>query len=392
MALVVLACLLVAAFLAIMPPGKGAIPQFADADGSVLPGSIAEKTWIDVDGVRIGMVNEGQDDSNPVLLVLGGGPGIPEYWIEHEWPCGLDRHFTVCWMDWRGTGLSFDASLDAATCTTERYVDDAIAVTDCLRDRFGQGKVYLMGHSFGTYVALQVLRNHSSLYAAYVGVSQITSGNREKVGYEKMLELCQQTGNRSLRDSLERYRDAIDTPDGTLDMGDPMVRRYFSGMRDKAMHKLSVGTRHDMTSVITGIFLPTLRAECYTIPERIGIWRGKTALSGSPVSNDALTFDAGELTSFDIPLYVFAGAHDETCDYGLQRKWFDAVEAPVKGFYTFENSAHSPLFEQPEKAMGIMTDDVLKGTAGKADEQQAGSPAVGTPSLTSWPPARLRSN
>jgi pimeloyl-ACP methyl ester carboxylesterase len=367
MAVAAMACLLVAAILVAMPPSVGTVPQFTDADGNVLPGSIAEKTWVDVDGARIGMVIEGQDASNPVLLVLGGGPGIPEYWMEHEWACGLDQHFTVCWMDWRGAGLSYDANLDPSTCTTERYVDDVVAVTDYLRDRFGQDRVYLMGHSFGTYMALQVLRDHSDPYAAYVGMSQITSGSREKVGYERMLQLCQQTGNRSLQQSLERYRDAIDTPDGTLDMGDPLVQRYFSHVRDEAMHSLGVGTRHDMSSVITGIFLPTLRATCYTIPERIGIWRGKAALVGSPVSDDALTFDAGDFTSFDVPVYVLAGVHDETCDYGLQREWFDAVEAPTKGFYTFDDSAHSPLFEEPDKAVGIMAGDVLSGANDEAD-------------------------
>ena len=221
MAFAAVACLLVVAFLAIMPPSMGAVPQLTDADGDVLPRSVAEKTWVDVDGARIGMVIEGQDASNPVLLVLGGGPGIPEYWMEYEWPSGLDQHFAVCWMDWRGAGLSFDANLDPSTCTTERYVRGVIAVTDYLRGRFGQDRVYLMGHSFGAYMALQVLRDHSELYTASVGMSQITSVSREKAGYERMLELCQQAGNRDLQDSLERYRSAIDAPDGALDMGDP---------------------------------------------------------------------------------------------------------------------------------------------------------------------------
>ncbi len=321
-----------------------------------------KKTWINIDGAKIGMVIEGGNDSNPVLLVLGGGPGIPEYWMEHERACGLDQHFTVCWMDWRGAGLSFDADLDPATCTTERYVSDVVAVTNYLRSRFSQDTVYLMGHSFGTYMALQVLRDHSEPYVAYIGMSQITSSGREKVGYKRMLELCRETGNRSVLRSLERYRDAIDTPDGTLDMDDPLVRRYFSGARDKAMHGLGVGTRHDMHSVITGIFLPTLRATCYTIPERINIWRGKATLTNSPVSDDALIFDASDFTSFDIPIYLFAGIHDETCDYGLQREWFDAVSAPTKHFYTFDNSAHSPLFEEPDKAVGIIVRDVLGRT------------------------------
>ena len=41
--------------------------------------------------------------------------------------------------------------------------------------------------------------------------------------------------------------------------------------------------------------------------------------------------------------------------------------APVKGFYTFERSAHSPMFEEPERTLTIIRDDVLTGGARLAD-------------------------
>jgi hypothetical protein len=39
----------------------------------------------------------------------------------------------------------------------------------------------------------------------------------------------------------------------------------------------------------------------------------------------------------------------------------------LRGFYTFEQSAHSPAFEEPEKALSILLADVLAGTNGLAD-------------------------
>ena len=83
------------------------------------------------------------------------------------------------------------------------------------------------------------------------------------------------------------------------------------------------------------------------------------------MSDDALAFDASDCTSFDVPIYILAGAHDETCD-GLPREWFDAVSVPVKGFYAFDVSAHSPLFEEPDRAVDIMVGDVLSGTNDEA--------------------------
>jgi hypothetical protein len=39
----------------------------------------------------------------------------------------------------------------------------------------------------------------------------------------------------------------------------------------------------------------------------------------------------------------------------------------VKGFYTFAHSAHSPLFEEPEKMLEILQQHVLAGTNNLAD-------------------------
>lgn len=43
------------------------------------------------------------------------------------------------------------------------------------------------------------------------------------------------------------------------------------------------------------------------------------------------------------------------------------LRALLKGFYTFEHSAHSPLFEEPEKTLRILLEDVLNRTNTRAD-------------------------
>jgi len=43
------------------------------------------------------------------------------------------------------------------------------------------------------------------------------------------------------------------------------------------------------------------------------------------------------------------------------------LKAPLKGFYTFEQSAHSPIFEEPEKMQKILREDVLAGKSSLAD-------------------------
>ncbi len=66
-------------------------------------------------------------------------------------------------------------------------------------------------------------------------------------------------------------------------------------------------------------------------------------------------------------VYFLIGRHDYTANADLSRAYFDAIEAPVKAFYLFGSSAHSPLFEEPERATAILLNDVLNGTAELAD-------------------------
>jgi pimeloyl-ACP methyl ester carboxylesterase len=70
--------------------------------------------------------------------------------------------------------------------------------------------------------------------------------------------------------------------------------------------------------------------------------------------------------SLEIPVY-FHGRYDYTCSYDLARQYFRQLDAPLKGFYTFEHSAHSPVLEEAEKARSILRDDVLTGSTARAD-------------------------
>ena len=60
-----------------------------------------------------------------------------------------------------------------------------------------------------------------------------------------------------------------------------------------------------------------------------------------------------------IPVYFFEGIYDYTCSYTEAKSYFENFKAPLKGFYTFQQSAHSPLFEESEKMQKVLREDVL---------------------------------
>ncbi|WP_291300522.1 alpha/beta fold hydrolase [Desulfosporosinus sp. BICA1-9] len=143
---------------------------------------------------------------------------------------------------------------------------------------------------------------------------------------------------------------------------------YYS-MRDAPMHKLGIGTTHKMKSVISGVFLPIMLHREYTLSEKIIIWRGKFLTTKTyDLWNKLVATDlTKKVQRLDIPVYFFHGIYDYTVSYSLAKDYFEELQVPMKGFYTFEQSAHSPLFEEPKKMQHILQEDVLVGVNNLAD-------------------------
>ncbi len=341
--------------LLVMSPGKPA--PITGADGKALAGSISEKTFINIHGVRQGMFIQSKDATHPVLLILHGG--MPEFFLTEKYPTGLEDVFTLVWWEQRGSGISYSADIPPETMTAEQMIADTIAVTNYLRNRFHQEKIYLMGHSGGSFIGIQAAVRAPELYYAYIGQAQMANQLKsEKLAYDYMLQQFKENGNSQMVRQLE-------AAPVTLEGGTPAAYR---AVRDQAMHSLGIGTIHTMHSVITGIFLPSWLSRDYTFVEKVNLWRGKAQAGISVLWDTMIKTDLSQqVTEFQIPVYFFSGRYDYTCNYSLGKDYFDKINAPVKGFYTFQQSAHSPMFEEPGIVQQIMREDVLNGTNRLAD-------------------------
>ncbi len=174
-----------------------------------------------------------------------------------------------------------------------------------------------------------------------------------------MLAEFKRTGNSGMVKKLE-------AAPVTIEGGVPQA--YVAMLRDQAMHMVGGGSMHTMNSVVTGIVLPSFASPQYTLTEKINTWTGKSRSGVAALFGTMITTDFSKsLTELTIPVYFLEGRYDLTCAYSVAKEYFEILKAPVKGFYTFENSAHSPIFEEPERAQQILREDVLKGTNSLAD-------------------------
>jgi len=362
--LIIPAVLLIVAFILIgvlLAYSPGNPEPFLDENGKLLAGSISEKVFVRINGVEQGMFIKSKDATHPVLLFIHGGPGMPEYWLTQRYPTDLEDYFTVVWWEQRGTGLSYSPDIPPETMTAEQFISDTLAVTNYLRERFGKEKIYLMAHSWGSYIGIQAAAREPELYYAYIGMGQISYQiQSEQLAYEYALEQYKKNGNMDMVQRLESAPPTITVP----------LPDAYEALRDEYMHGIGIGTTHDMKSVITGIFLPSWQFREYTLREKVNLWRGKFLSRSRNFSlwDKMQAMDLSQqVPELELPVYFFEGIYDYTCSYTLAKDYFEKLRAPVKGFYTFEQSAHTPLFEEPEKMQNILQEDVLVGANNLAD-------------------------
>jgi len=86
----------------------------------------------------------------------------------------------------------------------------------------------------------------------------------------------------------------------------------------------------------------------YRLRDKLNFFRG-TLFSVDSLWDDVMTTNLIETAgAIDIPVYFLQGEWDYQTPTPLARELFAAIEAPAKEYVVFENSAHSPIFEEPE--------------------------------------------
>lgn len=361
LSVIFISILALTAVLFIYSPGR---PEpYLDKNGQHISRSISEKTFVKIGGVKQGMFIRGRDINNPVLLYVHGGPAFPNYFLIDKFNPGLEDYFTVCYWEQRGGGLSYTPEVTLESMTFEQLSSDAVEVTNYLRKRFGKEKIFMMAHSGGTPIALMAAAKAPMLYSAYIAMAQIThQAESEKIAYKFISDQYQRRGNKKGLEELKKYP--------VLESDSYIIPFYKSLIRDESMHELGIGTMHKMNSVFFDIFVPVWTCKAYTLQEKINIWTSKFSfIKKTKLIEQLIETDfAAKVPRLEIPVYFFSGKYDLTVNKDLSKEYYERLSATVKGFYTFDRSAHSPIFEEPDKVRDIMIRDVLPQKADLVDK------------------------
>lgn len=312
------------------------------ADGGVLAGSVAELTRVSATGGELNVLIRGVSQARPVLLYLAGGPGGSEFGAMRRHGQALEQDFVVATLDQRGTGSSYDQLEPLATHTLTNAVADVIDVTNYLRTRFGQPRVYLVGQSWGSVIGVLAAQQRPDLFAAFVGVGQMVDlAETDRLFYDDTLAWARQGGNAGLVAQLE----AAGPPPYSNLLNYPMV---FA-------HEQEVfGYDHTPNAEGAGQMMENLPASEYSPLDMVNIVRGLLdtfAVLYPQLQDLDLRETAAEL---EVPVHLVEGRFEPRGRKDPARDWFEHLKAPTKQWVEFDTSGHRPIFEQPAEFAELM--------------------------------------
>ncbi|HEY5046494.1 MAG TPA: alpha/beta hydrolase [Rhizomicrobium sp.] len=317
----------------------------------VSPGGIDEQKKVTINGSDQWITVRGRDRNNPILLFIHGGPGAPEmptsWTFQNDW----EDWFTVVQWDQRGSGKTYLANEPAKiapTVTVPQMVSDAEAMVRYLRAAYRKDKIFVLGHSWGSFLGLSVARDHPEWLYAYIGMGQIIDSRRsEQLGYEHTLRAAENAQDAA---AIAELRAIAPYPekDGAVPIEKINVERKWSvKYGGLSWGRDSYDYYYDAAKL----------SPDYTDADRAAIGKG-SLLSLTRLVKGFTSADFEHVTRFRCPIIMFNGRHDDTVSAQVTADWFARVHAPVKKLIWFENSAHMMQIEEPGRVLVHLVEDV----------------------------------
>lgn len=316
------------------------------SDGGPAPGSITELSSVSLGGHDQALMIRGRSIENPVLLHLAGGPGGTDIGAMRA-DTGLEEHFIVVTWDQRGTGKSYAALEPVETLTLEQMVTDTIALSESLRGRFDEERIYLHGNSWGSTLGVLAVQRRPDLYHAFVGSGQMVSPRETDIMfYEDTLVWAAGTGDEGLVATLQAngpppYADILAYEPALSHEKD--WNAYPEYDTDLLLPATLFVPENDVMDRVNGLraFIDTFSV-LYPQLQEIDFRR--------------------DVPTLDVPVYLVIGAHEARGRAVLADEWFSMLEAPLKERIVFADSGHRPSFEAPAAFVEVMS-RVLAETA-----------------------------
>jgi pimeloyl-ACP methyl ester carboxylesterase len=300
-------------------------------------GPIREAAFVKLGGIDQWITIRGANRANPILLVVHGGPGDAQSVFPSLYE-GYEADFTVVQWDQRGAARTFRAN-PTAVPEPDRVIGDGVELAQYLARRFAR-PIIVVGHSWGSYLAVGMAQRRPDAFAACVGTGQVgTWTENVKAQFDFLLSHARAAGDHETVAKLEE----IGTPDPTS------AEQYFSWWSIRNPY-IAPSDRALIAKLVAGIKDDPATAELVGA----GMEFSGKALVGAMLAEDL----PRTVPRLDVPFIVIQGADDMITPTSVAASYFAVVQAPSKKMITIPNAGHFAIVTHVAEFRAALLRDV----------------------------------
>ena len=302
--------------------------------------TIISDKYIEINGCRQNILIMCTDPSNPVLLIVHGGPGCPDRPLIKKYSSSLSAFYTVVCWDQRGSGLSYVKE----HLTIDMLLSDLKAVVEYLREKYSQEKLYIAGHSWGAYLGVRFAYMCPDYVKYYIGTGQEISVILSET--DRYLFVREQAGKRNKTKVLKKL-DRFGEPEGYhYRYNDKKAKAYVAGLvLTYAGYFSKNGEKSPAGYILSYLRLYTGSYKLKTLELAKGIIKSLTTLYNEMDLNDSVSC----IKELKMPVLLISGEEDMICPVPTAQRWFDSLSAPEKKYVIIKNASHMVNFEKPDE-------------------------------------------
>jgi len=291
-------------------------------------------------GIQQWITIRAADRSKPVLLILHGGPGEVQSPLVSTY-APLEHDFVVVQWDQRGAGKTLGhAGASPQSVSLDLLIRDGIELTEYIKHDLHTNNVIVVGHSWGSFLGVHIVKRRPELFRAFVGTGQVVNWRgMVETQYRYALDRARAESNAAAVTELEAL--GIPAPD-KFDQY-LVMRRWLNGYL--APSDVQWLTRQDalVRSALTADDLNAYRQGFQTM----------TGLASTVFSMDvpSLGFD------FKLPFFLIQGRDDHITPLSLATSYFEKIKTPTKRMIIIDGAGHfAPMTHMQQFAAALRED------------------------------------
>lgn len=270
----------------------------------------------------------------PLLLCLHGGPGSSRMAQADKFSDKLQQYFTVVQWDQRETGKTLTLNATKGAISLQLMEQDTYEMVKALLKKSGQRKLYLAGESWGTVPGFYMAAKHPELLYAYLAFSPVIDQQRSE---SMLLDMLQQDAVAKGNTQEQQELATVKVPFEDY-MQLYYSRKWLFHYNGEAIADSDTAQLKTYLQSWATTWLPT-----WTSATRQNLFKS--------------------LPTVKCPVYFFIGGMDNQTNCSIAKEYYNALKAPQKKLYWFDDAGHSVLVTDAAAVQQKIIEEVLPASS-----------------------------